>query len=798
VAKHPQRLKSNPPLSSIMQKTDHHPVIAEALKRIPPLWPLRNFVAVNPFVGLSDQPYAKACAILERVSGKSPLQAPEEYLKAWREGTITPQDIKETGGSGEAMLAFLTSGKNHRPTAVIPTVANFLDRGLSHDRWSAFVTDQISKWCGVTYDDNQTTWRSPWHGGDLFTGWKAAASCDLNPEAFGLRGFRASVAALPDEPYESIAKCLEILCPAGLEAVEFLHRQLTTVSGWAGHVQYRVHEDALRGMENHSLAGLLAIRLSYDAALFEAFLSGKPAADRWFLESSPVVDEEGISMLALWQSAYEAGYRRELARGLLGGGVSQGGKRPSFQAVFCIDVRSEVLRRHLEAAAPDARTIGFAGFFGFSVAHQTTSDEPASSRCPVLLVPGITTGEACGGRTRAAAGSWKAFQNSATSCFSFVESMGLAFGATLAKRIAGHSSAERPAPVATDQFGADLDQRVATAEGALLNMGLTKNFGRLVLICGHGSSSANNPHASSLDCGACGGHAGDVNARLAAATLNDPLVRAALADRGIRIPADTAFVAGLHLTSTDEVAIFDRNLIPVSHASDLDKLTNALGIAGEAARSERAPALGESAVARGGLLKSLRNRAGDISQVRPEWGLANNAALVAAPRERSAALNLAGRVFLHDYDATADPDDKILTLILCAPVVVASWINLQYHASRLDPANLGSGNKTLHNVAGGIGVLEGNGGDLRNGLPMQSIHDGERFIHEPRRLTVFIEAPRERLAAVLASQPSVRELFDNQWIHLCAIDGEACHLYQNNGWKRIASKEDPARSLVLS
>jgi uncharacterized protein YbcC (UPF0753/DUF2309 family) len=119
-------------------------------------------------------------------------------------------------------------------------------------------------------------------------------------------------------------------------------------------------------------------------------------------------------------------------------------------------------------------------------------------------------------------------------------------------------------------------------------------------------------------------------------------------------------------------------------------------------------------------------------------------------------------------------------------VVVASWINLQYLASRLDPAKFGSGNKTLHNVAGGIGVLEGNGGDLRNGLPMQSIHDGERFIHEPRRLTVFIEAPRERIAAVLVAKPDVRVLFDHQWIHLCAIEGGICHIYQHGAWKRIA------------
>ena len=52
-----------------------------------------------------------------------------------------------------------------------------------------------------------------------------------------------------------------------------------------------------------------------------------------------------------------------------------------------------------------------------------------------------------------------------------------------------------------------------------------------------------------------------------------------------------------------------------------------------------------------------------------------------------------------------------------------------------DNRRFGSGNKVLHNIVGGaIGVLEGNGGDLRVGLPMQSLHNGRAWMHEPLRL----------------------------------------------------------------
>jgi uncharacterized protein YbcC (UPF0753/DUF2309 family) len=274
-----------------------------------------------------------------------------------------------------------------------------------------------------------------------------------------------------------------------------------------------------------------------------------------------------------------------------------------------------------------------------------------------------------------------------------------------------------------------------------------------------------------------------VNARLAADVLNDMEVRGLLAGRGVVIPDDTRFVAGLHRTSTDEVDLFDTGEIETTHGKDLEELRVKLAEAGRRTRRERSERLGLEGLSDVELLEALWQRAADGSQVRPEWALANNAALVAAPRDRTAGLKLDGRVFLHDYDPDSDADDRILTLILSAPVVVASWINLQYYASRVDPERYGSGNKALHQVVGGVGVFEGNGGDLRVGLPLQSIHDGNRFVHEPRRLAVYIEAAPARLDRVLADLPGVRALFDHGWIHLWALEGDKCWYRTAEGWR---------------
>jgi uncharacterized protein YbcC (UPF0753/DUF2309 family) len=319
-------------------------------------------------------------------------------------------------------------------------------------------------------------------------------------------------------------------------------------------------------------------------------------------------------------------------------------------------------------------------------------------------------------------------------------------------------------------------------------MGLTANFAPLVLLCGHGGSTTNNPYAASLNCGACGGHAGDANARVAAALLNQPAVRAGLARQGIHIPDDTLFLAGLHDTTTDRVTLLDPGTIPVTHFTAVAELRGWLRAAEGGTRAHRASALGHGLADAPKLEQQAVARSRDWSQTRPEWGLAGNAAFIAAPRARTRELNLQGRVFLHDYTHTADPDRTTLELILTAPVIVANWINLQYYASTVNNRLWGSGNKVLHNAVGAFGVQQGNGGDLQTGLPWQSLHDGERWMHEPLRLSVFIEAPRAAIDAILARHTNVQELVDNEWLHLFALEAEGTVILRRRprgGWETV-------------
>ena len=108
----------------------------------------------------------------------------------------------------------------------------------------------------------------------------------------------------------------------------------------------------------------------------------------------------------------------------------------------------------------------------------------------------------------------------------------------------------------------------------------------------------------------------------------------------------------------------------------------------------------------------------------------------------------------------------------------------------------------LHNVTAGIGVVEGNGGLLRAGLPWQSVHDGERLAHEPLRLTVFVEAPREAISTILKRHDQLRALVDNKWLHLVALDdqGRPAWRYAGKlGWEAFDQGHvEPERTMVVA
>lgn len=103
----------------------------------------------------------------------------------------------------------------------------------------------------------------------------------------------------------------------------------------------------------------------------------------------------------------------------------------------------------------------------------------------------------------------------------------------------------------------------------------------------------------------------------------------------------------------------------------------------------------------------------------------------------------------------------------------------------------GSGNKTLHNAISGICVLEGYSVDLRTGLPWQSVHDGKKYQHIPRRLNVIIATSTEAINEILKN--ILRLILDNEWItmHVMNDEGIVAYRYQKNlQWEQLVDAEE--------
>ena len=762
--------------------------VAVAARLLAPTWPLEGFIAVNPLVGLLELGFEAAVREAGRWLPVCGYPSPAFMKAAHGAGRVTDADLvavlAEHQLDGDERLASLHAWLEQPAAAVASDAPGCADR-QGGPAVAGAVDHRLAAFCAAFADEGAAGWALGERVDGLYRCWRTVAAHD---PLLRRRGIRAA-ADLPADPVDAILNALARLGVPESRRVDELRARLARLPGWGSYARWRQEWAGPDGTSPPlSLLDLLAVRLSYEALLSDAASAVYvPAAD-------PDTEREPLALL--WLEAYERHYRDDLLGRLPAGRGIQDPGSPRAQLVFCIDARSERLRRHLEAVGPYV-TYGFAGFFGFPVAVAGLGERDATARCPVLMAPQATVRERpAPGRAGAATSylrvrdrlaawhaAWRAAKSTPGAAFPLVEMLGWWLWPAASLRTAWPRLSRDAVPPtvldAADAGGLPLEARIQFAEAALVTMGLTQNFAPLVVLCGHRGRTAANPHAASLDCGACAGAPGGPSARVAAAALNEPDVRAALAERGIRVPRDTWFIAAEHTTTTDEVAILDHHLIPERFHAQVARLAADLATAGGRCAAERVASLPGAVTARSGrgLATHLARRAADWAQVRPEWGLARNAAFVVGPRSLTAGVDLDGRVFLHSYAPDLDPEGTALEAIVAGPVVVAQWINAQYYFSSVAPEVFGAGDKTLHNPVGGIGVLCGEGRDLRTGLPWQSVAVGERLYHEPLRLLVIVQAPLDRLDAVIARNEAFRLLVEGQWLHLVARSDEAA------GWR---------------
>ncbi|MGB6008649.1 YbcC family protein [Castellaniella sp.] len=808
--------------------------IAQACSGIMPAWPLDQAVAVNPHWRRIGQPIRRVAARLAVLGDFHVFPARDYIRREWDAGRIARADLdialerlplyETCAVTADQCVAELARSPGIRRE---PLLVDVLDDAVQKNKrwpWRAAIVFQMSQMCATYFDRHQADWRAAGSPG-LYGFWRESMVGDHGLSArLGLPGFMRHLHQLPPRAEDAMRWALAELSLDESVWKDYFEALLLSINGWASWCAYIGWQKIPAGQEDARLSDLLACRIAWEALLARA---APPAARSAALaalgahwQDFPQRVAQADAALAVderWQQALEVSFQRGFAQTLRASVPTPAAQAPEVQAVFCIDTRSERMRRALEAVWSGVQTRAFAGFFGIPIHYTPLGTDIRRPQLPGLAYPSIAVQDVvtAPGRTDvdekgsarartarrmrlARLDQWLGAVRWSNATFSFVEVLGVGYLGKIARWIrppaSPRASADRLGLPAAIQdrcrpmvTGLDVDGRVELAAGVLRTMGLDDRLAPLVILCGHAGHSTNNAHASTLDCGACYGRPGEANARALALLLNDPEVRDGLRLRGLRIPTDTVFMGALHNTTTDEVTGFDLDLLPPPARARWKNMEQAFARAGDRMRHERAPTLWMAAnLAPDALLASFRRRANDGSQTRPEWGLTRNAAFIIGPRDRSRGRVLS-RTYLHDYDAQFDADGAVLEKLMMGPMLVTNWLSWQYHASTCDPLHYGSGNKVLHNVVDGhVGVFEGNGGDLRIGLPKQSLHDGDGWYHQPVRLTVVIDAPARSIDGIIARNPVLAQLRDNGWMLLWRYEGDALQRYAHGGWLPLA------------
>lgn len=727
---------------------------------IAPLWPLNTFIARNPLQGFESQPFEKA---------------------------ITEAELLWNQYSSEDEV----------------------------------INRETIKWCAAFFDQGQSTISMPHRDQGFYGMFRELAPHDgaLHQKN---REKKRWLSLCPSKAEDAILRCLDAWSLNQDASVRFLSKSLALLPGWSGYILkssiWKKNED------EKLLIDYLAIRLSI-GFMFHENLKTKNSPIQAF---NPTMNRNILD--SIYQR--EEKYKNQILIPLLNSAKNMNHakkSKSSVQLVFCIDVRSEPFRRQLELLG-SYETFGFAGFFGLPIRVHDFNTNQISDSCPVLLEPQHDIYDEPDSHAKTPIAKhlrgkklihfletiYQNLKYNFATSFSLVETAGLWCGLfMLARTLKPNESSSffklftdlitprcSTRPMLTENSdqvhsGIPFEKQITYAETALRMMGLTKDFSPMIIFCGHGSTTTNNPYASSLDCGACGAHPGGANAKVLTAILNQAKIRQALVFKGLIIPDETQFFAAEHNTTTDDFDLFINPHEPIRHPKILEKLKFDLIKNQNKTASLRQKYF--DATTKIDPVAELKHRSEDWSELRAEWGLARCASFIIAPRQLTQQINLNGRSFLHSYDWTSDKESSALESILTAPLLVAQMISAQYLFSTIDPIHYSSGSKTTQNIIGKIGVMQGNSSDLMHGLPLQSIYANDSLpFHPAQRLLTLIYAPKSSVAEIIHRHQNLKDLFYHAWIHLIVIDplDHRAYQFENNGsWSLIIEPGVMARSL---
>ena len=347
---------------------------------IAPNWPLDQMIAVNPFWEMRHLPIEDVSARIDTLCNANMLMPKDFYQHKYDNGIITDNHLADAA-------KLLNSDFTHEqliqtlhidvPLVDWHNIADLLDQQRNKHKmaWHDEITHQLSQFCAAHYQQlgpmlhgDDTSPQSP-----LYRHWLTVIQADkgisIVMDEKHLNGYFKQLPTCADELIALTLKTLNI----DNDSLElYAHSLLLDINGWASWLAYLRFQGQLYAKPKDDMKQLLAMRMAWDLVIWQYLAdhdsaSFKQLQSQWQQEKSLVVERLHAHKLAqkplwVWAKALELSYQYPLNHAL-----QSATKTPvnnaQLQAVFCIDVRSEVIRRALESQSKNIETFGFAGFF---------------------------------------------------------------------------------------------------------------------------------------------------------------------------------------------------------------------------------------------------------------------------------------------------------------------------------------------------------------------------------------------------------------------------------------------------
>lgn len=348
--------------------------IQTASKAVGKAWPLYAFVTSNPLAGFEDHHFEEAVRQARQLHNAHGLPTPRMLRQAWESGQINPaqlHEIFEQYGielTPEVHLKSLETQASQEPKQQNPTQQ--LDR-------------LMAKWLMAFMDEGMAEWWMPEREKGFYQAWK-----DLAPYDKQIPNARQLI-AIPEGPLAAVEQVLSAYPADQWEAL--LMEQLTALPGLTGMIRYRMEEQN-RWQQWHpiTLTDMLGVRLILAQHL--GYDRSTALADKDEQTNSPLPER-------LWLMAWEQTYQEDLVSRIKRSLTEEPPsvlhhKQADAQLVFCIDTRSEVIRRHIEKQGP-YETFGYAGFFGIPMNYRGYHSNLIRKSCPPILGSAYQVTETC-------------------------------------------------------------------------------------------------------------------------------------------------------------------------------------------------------------------------------------------------------------------------------------------------------------------------------------------------------------------------------------------------------------------